>query len=297
MDKCVVTDRVLLLGLDSMFRYNMQSRETSMLLPCARLVARILGINKSDSPTEGYYADNEALAEYFGLIRALQETKIERRSEVERMPAFRHLLEVCSSRIFGFRVIDSGLLPTVRDSLSQALTDKIGNWEMNALIGASAAAARSNDDYSLVGIASMLMDGACLTAVRETAVLYAEVVLTSDELFPEHVYEWDVSEEVGTRANRLIDEYNRLFHADLPAAKADNAERFFEEYKGNSADGRCVRIGTDLESSPIRYYHWKIDRAKDGSLNADSFWSEEIWTTEKYRQSRRRIQIERARSS
>jgi tRNA(His) 5'-end guanylyltransferase len=155
---------------------------------------------------------------------------------------------------------------------------------------------RPCDDYSLVGLASILMDGVCMTAVRETVVLYAEAVLTSDELFPENVYEWNVSEEFAVRTNRLIEEYNRLFRTNLPAAKADNAERFFEEYSENRVDGRCVRIGTDIISSPTRYYHWSIDRARDGSLSAGSFWSEEIWTTERYRESQRRTHIERTRS-
>jgi hypothetical protein len=261
------------------------------------VVARKLGVTKSEAPTEGYYSENETLAEYFGLIRAFQKTDIRRRSEVQRMPAFRQLLEVCSSKIFGWLVVGEWLLPTVRDSLSQALTDSVGHWEMDALIEASSETAQSNDDFSLVGLASILKDGVCLTAVRETVVLYAEGVLTADELFPENVYEWDVSQEFSTRANRLIDEYNRLFHAHLPEASAANAERYFEAYKGNHVDGRCVRIGTDLLSTPTRYYHWKIDGAKDGSMTSGSFWSEEIWTTKKYRKSQRRIRMERARSS
>jgi hypothetical protein len=291
MRKCVVTDRVLVLGLDGLFRDAMQAQETSILLPCARMVAAALGVSRSEAPVEGYYAESAQLAEYFGLVTALRGSEPKRRTEVGGMPAFRRLEKVCSSRIFGWRRVDSGLLPSMRDSLSQALADAEGAWEMGALIDASAALARTHDDFSLVGLASLLSDGVCLTALRETVVLYAEAVITADnldDLLQEPVYEWDVSDEVGRQANRFIDGFNGLFHARLPAARAENAKSFWGAADSANLGGRCVRIGVDINSLPPRYYHWKIDTASDGSLVAGAFWSEELWTTERYRQSLRR---------
>ena len=174
------------------------------------------------------------------------------------------------------------------DCLAEAMQNSIGVWKMSALLTASAKEALEKDDYSIVGLASRLKDGVCLTAVRETVVLYAEALLTADDLdalLREPEYEWEVSEELSENVNRFIDEYNSLLGSKLPSAKPENAKVFFEAYCGNELEGRCVRIGTDSQSRPMRYYHWKIDRSQDGSLAASDFWSEELWTTERYRKS------------
>jgi len=291
MEKHVVTDRVLVLGLDGVYRADVKKHESSTLLSCARTVARALGVDPDKGPIEGYYVESEQLSEYFQLARALQGIGVGRRSEVERIPAFVRLLKVFSSRIYGYEPVHNGVLPAGHDSLSEALRQSVGHWEMGALLRASKRAAIENDDYSIVGLASRLDDAVCATAVRETVVLYAEIVLTGDsldKLLQEPEYEWKVSEEMAKQANRFIDEYNSLFDSRLPAAKPENAKIFYDSYSENELEGRCVRIGIDILSEPTRFYHWKVDRSENGELMASDFWSEELWTTERYRQSLRK---------
>jgi hypothetical protein len=290
MDRLVVTDRVLVLGLDGLYRDDVKKHESSTLLSCARAVARALKVDPASGPIEGYYVESDQLSEYFQLSRALQATNVDRRSEVYRMPAFSRLLRVYSSRIYGYETAHNGVLPAGHDSLSESLGQNMGHWEMGALLNASITAALKNDDYSIVGLASRLNDGVCVTAVRETVVLYAEIIITADSLediLKEPEYEWKVSDEMTKQANRFIDEYNSLFDSRLPAARPENAKAFYNACSKNELEGRCVRIGIDIMSEPIRYYHWKIDRSKDGELMASDFWSEELWTTERYRQSHR----------
>jgi hypothetical protein len=290
MEKHVVTDRVLVLGLDGVYREDIKRQESSVLLSCARAVAKALGVDAAAGPIEGYYAESRKLSEYFRLVKALQTASVHRRSEVENMPEFGRLIKLFSSRLFGHSVVHNGVLPTGHDCLAEAMQNSIGLWEMSGLLSACATAALKADDYSIVGLASRLKDGVCLTAVRETVVLYAEVSLTGDDLdtiLREPEYEWEVSEEISKNANRFIDEYNLQFGSKLPFAKSENAKVFFEAYNSNELEGRCVRIGTDIQSKPTRYYHWKIDRTQDGSLTASDFWSEELWTTERYRTSRK----------
>ena len=124
--------------------------------------------------------------------------------------------------------------------------------------------------------------------VSAALVLYAEAVLTADnldDLLREPEYKWEVSEELVKNVNRFINEYNSLFDLKLPAAKPENAKLFFQAYRENNLEGRCVCIGTDIQSMQTRYYHWKIDRSPDGNLTAKDFWSEELWTTERYHES------------
>jgi len=115
----VVTNEVLVLALDYLYRKAMKKHEREELLDHARRVADRLGIevaetsvegDSTDDPllaklrlaaarygvdtaatiakVEGYYADNAELATYFRLVRALQAQSRSMRSAVADMPAF-----------------------------------------------------------------------------------------------------------------------------------------------------------------------------------------------------------------
>ncbi len=75
----VVDNRVFLLGLDALYRAAVKPHERGELRDAARCVAHDLGVGPADVPVEGYYAEDPQLAEYFGLIRALQGVPEERR--------------------------------------------------------------------------------------------------------------------------------------------------------------------------------------------------------------------------
>src|SRR5688572_9842095 len=91
--KMIVTvdDRFLLFALDRLYRKAMQALERTTLLVSARKVAGVLDIGPLDVPLEGYYATDPKLAEYFRLMRALQDVSQSRENAVARLPEFRQL--------------------------------------------------------------------------------------------------------------------------------------------------------------------------------------------------------------
>lgn len=80
----VVDNRVMVLGLDYLYRESMKQVESTKLLECARQVAKRLHIHPSDIPVEGYYAESPELREYFKLMRALQERPEEDEDRVKQ---------------------------------------------------------------------------------------------------------------------------------------------------------------------------------------------------------------------
>jgi len=280
VERCVVDNRVFLLGLDELYRRAMQQHERSELLGCARTVAGVLHVAAADVPVEGYYADEPELASYFQLVRALQATPGDRSVEVARLPEFRRLLVVCSAPLYG-RPVDTGnLLPVGRDSLSHALGDVWPDWSVSRLTAAAYATARETDDFSLVGPAARAKDPVVLTVLRESVVLYAEVFLGC-ALPPRRAFVWAVEDELAKAARRFVDTFNALFgKRELPSPIRQNAEVYWRAYGLARILGRCVRLG---QTEDRRYYHWAVCRAPNGELTVHEFWHEEIWTTQRYR--------------
>ena len=207
----VVDDRVFLLGLDGLYRASMKLHERGELLGCARLVAEAIQVLPANVPVEGYYSENEPLTEYFRLIRALQdvdEDKSVLREGGARVPAAAggHL----HSALYGQPIHAGKLLPRGRDPLSQALWD-VRPWAVPDLMTAAHRVAVERDDISLVGLAAFVQDPVVLTAVRESVVLYAEMVAMGIEVEPRYRYEWTVGEELARRAARFVDTFNGLF--------------------------------------------------------------------------------------
>lgn len=279
----VVDDRVFLLGLDYLYRERMQEFEAQELLPCARAVARALGVSALAGPVEGYYAERADLTEYFHLMRAVQDLPRERERDVRRMKEFRRLLEVTSSPMFG-RVVREKLLPVGRDPLSQALLDTMSDWSVERLLDAAHHAALEWDDYSLVGLAARIRDPVVVAALRESVVLYAEVITLGLPAY-RSVFEWRVGPELVTQARRFIREFHRFVPGGIPDPSAENAARYYDASEKNEVGGRCVRIGQDAAHE--NHYHWAIQR-KDGGWELDAFWSPELWTTHRYREERLR---------
>ena len=56
--KCVVDDRVFLLGLDYLYREAVKKFERSELLSCARRISKTLDVEPADVPIEGYYTED-----------------------------------------------------------------------------------------------------------------------------------------------------------------------------------------------------------------------------------------------
>ena len=131
-ERCIVDNRVFLLGLDQLYREAMQPHEGAELLSCARTVAGALSIVivPAPVPVEGYYAEDPHLTEYFNLMRALQDTEENRTAEVAALPEFRRLVQVSSAPLYGRPVQRGKLLPVGRDALSEALwaTLPTGPW-------------------------------------------------------------------------------------------------------------------------------------------------------------------------
>jgi hypothetical protein len=277
----VVDNRVMLLGLDELYRAAMKEHERTELLVCAQRVSTALRLAPADVPVEGYYTEDPALSTYFRLMRALQEVALGRATEVEAMPEFRRLLTVTSSPIFGSPVRER-LLPTGRDPLSAALRAvDVAQWSVPLLTAAAAKAARATDDFSLVGLAARAEDPVVLAALRESVVLYAEIEFGRAPAMPRFDYVWQVDTALAAAAQRFVDAYNGLFGLELPPPTARYARIFWDAFDEADVVGRCVRLGqTD---PPVRYYHWAVCRGAEEGLSVHEFWHAQIVTTERYR--------------
>ena len=78
-----VSDRVLVLALDYLYRENIKIFEVEKLLLASRLLVERLQVSVSQVLIEGYYNESEELKEYFLNIRALQQVAEEKRSVVQ----------------------------------------------------------------------------------------------------------------------------------------------------------------------------------------------------------------------
>jgi hypothetical protein len=200
------------------------------------------------------------------------------------MPEYQRLLELASSPHLGSPAGTDALLPVARDPLSAALLATRPNWSVSGLVEAAAQEAERSDDYSLVGLAARTRDAVLLTAVRETVVLYAEVVLAiglpdlrKDE------YVWRVSPKLAELAKRFVSAANAQLHAQLPSVEAASAEVYWSAYTRNDIAGRCVRLGyADRDKKP-QHYHWAIRQHGD-AMQVEDFWDLSQWTTGMYRQ-------------
>jgi hypothetical protein len=279
IERCIVDNRVFLLGLDQLYREAMKEHERAELLHCAKSVAAALGIAPADVPVEGYYADDPLLTEYFLLMRALQEVAETRARDVAAMPAFRRLRDVASAPLYGRPVWEDKLLPVGRDALSQALLNTRPDWTVPQLVAAAYAAARETDDISLVALAALARDPVVLVALRESVVLYAWRVCLG--LPPPREFVWQVDEEVAKQARRFVDAFNALFGNELPPPTPEQAQHYWLAFDDVRIIGRCVRLGAD--PTEALYYHWGICRDLNQQLTIQEFWRPEVWTTERYR--------------
>lgn len=282
--RCVVDNRVFLLGLDHLYRDAIQPHERGELLTCARTVASALDVAPATGPVEGYYADDPLLTEYFQLTRALQFTPVPRKPEAERLPEFRRLLEVRSAPLYGRPEYGDGLLPVGRNALSEALQACWPEWTVNRLTAAARAAARDTDDYSLVGLAARAADPVALAALGESVVLYSPSV--TGALPPPLEFVWRVDDDLAKQAGRFVQAFRAVFGEDLPQPHPRNAEVYWVAYVLARILGRCVRLGQTQDVPPLNYY-WAICRTPTGEPTVQEFWHRELWTTARYRQALR----------
>ena len=273
----VVTNRVFLLGLDALYRKAMKRHERAELLVWARSVAKALQVRPVNVPVEGYYAEDESLADYFRLVRALQTVTQQEGTSVARQNEFRSLKRVLSSPIFGEPVEGEMLLPMSQDPLTQAL-NAVPDWTIPALVTCSARIANERGDFSLVGLAARAEDSVVLAALRESVVLYTTRGVLSKLEEPAPAFSWEVDDRLADAAAEFVNTFNALLAEQLPAPVAEQAGLFWEASDEHACLGRCVCLGT---GTPSEYYHWAI--CNPGALVVRDFWDTKLWTTEAYR--------------
>lgn len=285
---CVVDNRVLVLGIDEIYRKYMKEFESAFLLPQVEVIAAKLEVSEANVPIEGYYGELETLTRYFKLMRALQGVSESSEPLVRDLPEFEKIWEVTNSPIFGKPVRNGMLLPQGRDPLSQALKDtKESGWEAQKIISEAYKVVMDSNDFSLVGLAIRLKDSIAITALRESVILYAEKFEMGFYQGPKIEYIWKVDDEFAEIASRFIEEFNGLLPKDsyirngIPKAERQNAGQFYSSFVKNETLGRCANLGHD-RSSPKQYYHWAITQ-QDNELVLDEFWDTELWTTENYK--------------
>jgi hypothetical protein len=274
-------NRALVLALDYLYRENMKLFETDILLLESRKLLEKLSLTAIDVPVEGYYHESEELKEYFLNIRTLQQCPLERKQEVESLESYQHISKVMSSVIFGSGK-SNGFLPQRLDPLFYALKKiSVGNWTVETITLEANSISIETDDISLVGIAASINDAVVLTAVRESVALYGAVAVGCAMIPPTFVYKWSVDAGLQNKVNRFIRTFNELTSGAIKLAEPENIEYFYEAFEENEIMGRCIYIGYDDTKDPIKRYHWAI-KYEEGSAIVDDFWSEELWTTERY---------------
>jgi hypothetical protein len=281
-DRRVVDNRVFLIALDELYRTFMKRHEAGELLACTRETAQVLGVAPAETPIEGYYSESEELTEYFRLMLALQREPRSREAELVGRPAFQRLRAVAESPLFGSPTGGSNLLNAGMDPLSIAMDRTFPQWTVASLTAAAYDVASASDDYSLVALAALAGDSVVLAALRETVVLYAIAMSGAiQDAKPEYV--WQVDPEIQRRAEKFINAFTALFDDRFPRPAPDNAETYWKQCQLWKIEGRCVRIGYDDRTTPTRHYHWAIDSTTTGELAVREFWSNQIWTTQMYR--------------
>lgn len=280
-------DRAFLLGLDHLYRQAVKQLESETLLPLARNVAGTLGVAPANLPIEGYYGETAALTEYFRWMRALQLEDQSREAAVKDLTAFRDLFHFCSSPIFGEAVRENKLLPQGLDPLGWALKQQAEAgqvWTLASLLETAFRATEVRDDISLVGLAARARDAVCLTALRESVVLYAKQMHYGISEEPDCV--WRVSPEIQAAANRFIMAFDELAPGRIPSAEPGYVNEYYKAMKDADLIGRCVRIGSDGGGG--NHYHWAIYRPNLrvplSQVAVEDFWHPQVWTTDAYRE-------------
>lgn len=290
----IIDNRVLLLGLDSMYRDYMKEFESAFLLPQVEIIATKLGVSEADVPIEGYYGERGSLTRYFKLMRALQRVEESAKPFIDEMIEFQNIWRVTSSPIFGISQNKGYLLPQGRDPLSEALLDtKESGWEAKIILEQAYEMVMDGNDISMVGLAVRLKDPITITALRESVILYAEILEMGYYVGPKIEFVWRVDDEFAKTANHFIEEFNSLLPKDsylsggIRRAEPQNANRFYYAYEGNDFLGRCANLGYD-RSSPRQFYHWAITQ-QNNEFMLDEFWGAKLWTTNEYRAKQEQI--------
>lgn len=283
-----VTNRVFLVGLDELYRTAMKRHERDELLNCAEQIAGDLSLAPADVPVEGYYSEDESLTRYFRIMRALQAQSKDRAPEVRATDALGRLQQVTQSPLYGDSApheTDS-LFGASRDAMFYALEAAEPRWSVRRLVPLAYKSALESDRFSLVDLAALAKDPVVLAGLRESVVLYAAKATLGMSCPGNPKYLWAVDGMIEERASLFVDEFNSLFAEMLPRPCAENASVFWEASDIHGLAGRCVNLGNEDTSTPIRYYHWAIDRKLFGGLKVHEFWDSELWTTQRYKEKK-----------
>jgi hypothetical protein len=278
-------NRALVLALDYLYREDMKIFEVEALLVESRRLLNQLSLPIVDIPIEGYYHESDDLREYFLNVRTLQQCSVDRKQEVENSDAYQLISKTLSSEIFGSGKND-GFLPQRLDPLFYALQSiPVRSWSVESITSKAHSISIGCDDISLVGIAASINDPVVLTALRESVALYGAIAVGCAMMSPKVVFKWDVSEVLQSKVNRFIKTFNELTSSTIKEASPENVEYFYDAFEENEILGRCIYIGCDDTKEPMERYHWAI-KPEAGRVVVDDFWSEDLWTTERYQNDR-----------
>ncbi|MEM8857978.1 MAG: hypothetical protein AAGD96_06635 [Chloroflexota bacterium] len=278
-------NRSLILALDHLYRESMKWYEVDTLLGQTKELLERLSIQPGNFPIEGYYTESKELTEYFLNMRTLQRTEETRAFEVEASEAYKNLAAVMSSEIFGSTGIQR-FFPHRHDPLYHALKNlSVEDWTVDQITQEAHAISKNSDDISLVGLAAYINDPVVLAGLRESVALYADIMMTGAPMETKIVYKWEVDQELQDRVNRFVHTFNKLTSSGIQPAEPENVEYFYYAFKDNKVLGRCIFIGSDPSEIPGKNYHWGIN-SRRGELFVDDFWSEEVWTTERYKREK-----------
>jgi hypothetical protein len=280
----VVSDFELILGLDSFYREQMQQYETKQLLPLVIELFEKLGVSPKKYPMEGYYYKSEKLKNYFNYIKTLREVSIKHKDDVQNMLGYKKLTELFCSGLYGKYEYDDKILPNVKDPIYYALESlSVENWNVKNILNTAHTIINDTNNTTIIGLGIIIKNPVIVTALRETAVLYADILCAGVPDFTIkyiNKYIWNVSKEIEHLANIIIETFNGICPYKIPLAIEKNAKKYYDRFMSNPFDLRCVRIGYDAFSG--KNYHWAIKNQEylTNNYKFAEFWDEKHWTTE-----------------
>ena len=281
----VITNIDYFYMIDNTLRDELSKFEET-LLPIARKVLKDSGIDEIVElelyPTEGYYYKSKELANYFNIIRNLQQNEeiFERVKETDEL---KELKRITSNHLFGSIKSDrfeNSPLPRMKDIMTLCMEDKKLFPELTHHPWNIPKVIKNIQDFStgnpnIVELASLINEPECLVAGCETNILYREDVIISGcasmLLSPEVI--WNVDEDVQDMGMNIIKELSIFIDKHIPLPNKEN----FDFYDTTPEIPRVARLG--YQRNTKEHYYWILDSER----NVSDLYTTDVITTESYK--------------
>jgi hypothetical protein len=282
VENIVINDFEFIIGLDGFYRNNMMKYESDDLLPLLEKMVKQLNICLDDVEIEGYYYLTKELKKYFKIVKNLKNISIDKIEIFKEYNGYNKLIDIFCSDLYGEYKFDKYIIPSVNDILNQALKSiDVNKYNYEIILEYAYKLLQNKKKITLVELGILKKDPIIVTALRESAALYVDVVIAGDPEPVEYNYTWNVSKEIENAGNEIINTFNKICPYKIPYGSKENAEIYYNEFTDNKINNRCIRIAEDDNGLK---YHWAIKyNYYTGKYKFEEFWDKKLWTSEKYK--------------